>query len=53
VVVLDEAYIEYAEGSDLPDGLDFGGVPEPAGIATFSKAYGLAALRVGYGCPLR
>jgi histidinol-phosphate aminotransferase len=26
-----------------------GGVPEPAGIAHFSKAYGLAALRVGYG----
>jgi histidinol-phosphate aminotransferase len=23
LVVLDEAYIEYAEGSDLPDGLDF------------------------------
>ncbi len=34
LVVLDEAYIEYAEGSDLPDGLDFlRRLPEPAGFA--------------------
>ncbi|MBF7729495.1 histidinol-phosphate transaminase [Pseudomonas sp. N040] len=49
LVVLDEAYIEYAEGSDLPDGLDY--LARHANLLvsrTFSKAYGLAALRVGY-----
>jgi len=50
LVVLDEAYIEYAEGSELPDGLDY--LSRHANLLvsrTFSKAYGLAALRVGYG----
>ena len=49
LVVLDEAYIEYAEGGELPDGLDF--LPAHPNLLvsrTFSKAYGLAALRVGY-----
>jgi histidinol-phosphate aminotransferase len=48
-VVLDEAYVEFARGADLPD------APELLGahanlliLRTFSKAYGLAALRVGY-----
>jgi histidinol-phosphate aminotransferase len=50
LVVLDEAYIEYAEGFDLPDGLDYlGQYPNLLVSRTFSKAYGLAALRVGYG----
>ena len=50
IVVLDEAYIEYAEGSDLPDGLDFlAAYPNLLVSRTFSKAYGLASLRVGYG----
>ena len=45
LVVLDEAYIEYAEGSDLPDGLDFlAAYPNLLVSRTFSKAYGLAAL---------
>lgn len=47
LVVLDEAYAEFIE--DGPDGLDY--YRERANIAvlrTFSKAYGLAALRVGY-----
>ncbi len=49
LVVLDEAYIEYAEGSDLPDGLDYlAAYPNLLVSRTFSKAYGLAALRVGY-----
>lgn len=50
LVVLDEAYIEYAEGSELPDGLEY--LARHANLLvsrTFSKAYGLAALRVGYG----
>ncbi|WP_137817991.1 histidinol-phosphate transaminase [Pseudomonas sp. 2FG] len=50
LVVLDEAYIEYAEGGELPDGLDYlAGHPNLLISRTFSKAYGLAALRVGYG----
>ena len=49
LVVLDEAYIEYAEGGDLPDGLEFlSAYPNLLVSRTFSKAYGLAALRVGY-----
>lgn len=50
LVVLDEAYIEYAVGGDLPDGLDYlARYPNLLVSRTFSKAYGLAALRVGYG----
>ncbi|WP_213879750.1 histidinol-phosphate transaminase [Pseudomonas sp. dw_358] len=49
LVVLDEAYIEYAQGGDLPDGLNFlAAHPNLLVSRTFSKAYGLAALRVGY-----
>ncbi|MFZ3155522.1 histidinol-phosphate transaminase [Pseudomonas sp.] len=49
LVVLDEAYIEYAEGDKLPDGLAYLARYENLLVSrTFSKAYGLAALRVGY-----
>jgi len=49
LVVLDEAYIEYAEGQELPDGLAYlAEYPNLLVSRTFSKAYGLAALRVGY-----
>lgn len=49
LVVLDEAYIEYAEGDELPDGLDYlARYPNLIVSRTFSKAYGLASLRVGY-----
>lgn len=49
LVVLDEAYIEYAEGDELPDGLSY--LADHSNLLvsrTFSKAYGLASLRVGY-----
>lgn len=47
LVVLDEAYAEFIE--DGPDGLDYyRDHPNVAVLRTFSKAYGLAALRVGY-----
>ncbi|MFF7353966.1 histidinol-phosphate transaminase [Streptomyces filipinensis] len=49
-VLLDEAYVEFARGTDLPDTpalLD--AHPNLLVLRTFSKAYGLAALRVGYG----
>jgi len=49
LVVLDEAYREFVTDPDVPDGIDIyrhrGNV---AVLRTFSKAYGLAGLRVGY-----
>lgn len=52
IVVLDEAYYEF--GMDLPDfpsSLDYirAGRENIVGLRTFSKAYGLAGIRVGYG----
>lgn len=50
IVVLDEAYTEYVEARDMPNGLDYlADYPNLLVSRTFSKAYGLAALRVGYG----
>lgn len=49
LVVLDEAYIEYVEGSDSLNGLNYVSLhPNLLVTRTFSKAYGLASLRVGY-----
>jgi histidinol-phosphate aminotransferase len=49
IVVLDEAYIEYADAPDFPDGLALRDLhPRLVVIRTFSKIYGLAGLRVGY-----
>jgi histidinol-phosphate aminotransferase len=49
VVVLDEAYGEYVEEGYLPDGLQYlDRYPNVIVTRTFSKAYGLAALRIGY-----
>lgn len=49
VVVVDEAYFEYVDAPDYPDCMawlsDF---PNLIVTRTFSKAYGLAGLRVGY-----
>ncbi|MQY11310.1 putative phenylalanine aminotransferase [Streptomyces sp. RB5] len=48
-VVLDEAYFEYVRTPDTCSGLTLlGAYPNLAVTRTFSKAYGLAALRVGY-----
>lgn len=50
VVVLDEAYFEYVNETDYCDGLTLlAAYPNLVITRTFSKAYGLAALRVGYG----
>jgi histidinol-phosphate aminotransferase len=51
LTVLDQAYFEYAAGADYPDGIER---YAKAGrnvlvLRTFSKIYGLAGLRVGYG----
>lgn len=48
-VVLDEAYGEYAAGGDFPDGIALARRhPNLIVLRTFSKAYGLAGLRIGY-----
>lgn len=50
IVVIDEAYHEYADAEDYPDAMsDFRGRPRLVVLRTFSKIYGLAGLRVGYG----
>jgi histidinol-phosphate aminotransferase len=51
LTVLDEAYFEYVDEEDYPDGIE---EHLKAGrrvlvLRTFSKIYGLAGLRVGYG----
>jgi histidinol-phosphate aminotransferase len=49
LVVLDEAYREFVTDVDVPDGLDYVRTRENVAVLrTFSKAYGLAGLRVGY-----
>ena len=49
LVVLDEAYSEYVRDPDVPNGIDlYADRPNVAVLRTFSKAYGLAGLRVGY-----
>ena len=64
LVVLDEAYHEFVrndpeqndadqndpeQNDPVPDGLEFLDRPNVIVLRTFSKAYGLAGLRVGYG----
>ncbi|MDP2921250.1 MAG: histidinol-phosphate transaminase [Candidatus Omnitrophota bacterium] len=49
IVFLDEAYSEFVEEGDYPDGLDYIDKNNIIVARTFSKAYGLAGLRVGYG----
>jgi histidinol-phosphate aminotransferase len=49
LVVLDEAYAEYVRDPGVPEGLDlYRERPNTAVLRTFSKAYGLAGLRVGF-----
>jgi histidinol-phosphate aminotransferase len=49
LVVLDEAYREFVTDADVPDGLRaYGDRPNVVLLRTFSKAWGLAGLRVGY-----
>jgi histidinol-phosphate aminotransferase len=50
IVVLDEAYIEFTDAEQTMTGLEYLNAPSPViSLRTFSKAYGLAGLRVGYG----
>ncbi|WP_319760519.1 aminotransferase class I/II-fold pyridoxal phosphate-dependent enzyme [Maridesulfovibrio sp.] len=51
IVVVDEAYFEYVERPDYPDGIKLlDEYPNVVVFRTFSKMYALAALRVGYLC---
>ena len=50
LVALDEAYVEFVRDPEVPDGVDvYRDRPNLVVLRTFSKAYGLAGLRVGYG----
>ncbi len=50
IVVFDEAYYEYVRDPDYPDTIDYVRQNRPVvALRTFSKIYGLAGLRVGYG----
>jgi len=50
LVVLDEAYCEYIDDPSYPDGLKLlEKYPNVVLLRTFSKIYGLASLRIGYG----
>ncbi len=49
LVVVDEAYREFVRDPAAPDGIDlYRGRPNVCVLRTFSKAYGLAGLRVGF-----
>ncbi len=50
VVVVDEAYIEFVRNQNCVRSIDYLGDDRPiVTLRTFSKAYGLAGLRIGYG----
>ncbi|HSQ42701.1 MAG TPA: histidinol-phosphate transaminase [Fibrobacteraceae bacterium] len=50
LIVLDQAYSEFADASDYSDLLDYlDKFPNLLLVRTFSKVWGLAGLRIGYG----
>ena len=61
IVVIDEAYFEYAKEHGVPNGIHYVSplnpeIPKNKNVIvlrTFSKAYGLAGLRIGYGISKR
>lgn len=49
LVVVDEAYIEFIRDPEVPNGIElYRDRPNVCVLRTFSKAYGLAGLRVGF-----
>ncbi len=49
LIILDEAYFEYAQGNpEYPDSMHYR-YDNVITLRTFSKAYGLAGIRIGYG----
>ncbi|HVO93451.1 MAG TPA: histidinol-phosphate transaminase [Terriglobales bacterium] len=50
LLIVDEAYFEYVRDADYPDSLKYHGDGRAIlTLRTFSKLYGLAGLRIGYG----
>lgn len=50
IIIMDEAYIEYVTDRNFPNSLELlPSHPNMVILRTFSKAYGLASLRCGYG----
>jgi histidinol-phosphate aminotransferase len=50
IILVDEAYFEYVESKEYPNSLDYhSSRPSVITVRTFSKIYGLAGLRLGYG----
>ena len=50
LIIVDEAYFEYVEAADYPNSLDYHEQGKALlTLRTFSKLYGLAGLRIGYG----
>lgn len=50
IVVVDEAYIEFVRDQNCANGIEYLDETRPLVVLrTFSKAYGLAGLRIGYG----
>jgi len=49
LIIIDEAYFEYArEFEEYPDSLEYN-FPNVITLRTFSKIYGIAGIRIGYG----
>ncbi len=50
IIVVDEAYIEFVKDQNCANCIDYIDSKRPlVALRTFSKAYGLAGLRIGYG----
>lgn len=51
LIILDEAYCELVDSEDFPDSMAYirEGRPNVMVLRTFSKVYGLAGIRLGYG----
>jgi len=50
LVIVDEAYVEYVVAEDFPNTVELIGLyPNVVVLRTFSKVYGLASFRIGYG----
>jgi len=50
VVLIDEAYFDYVDDPEYPNSLDYHSLGKPIiTVRTFSKIYGLAGLRLGFG----
>ena len=49
LLIVDEAYFEYVDDAGYPNSLDYQKDRSLLTLRTFSKLYGLAGLRIGYG----